>query len=93
MREIMVRFPITLIIYVINRKIKTRISSCGSFVKPSMMNIVIAEWFLIIDFILLPNLHIKVTEIGSEEQCHNMTGSDSDYQYQANQVTFISSVT
>lgn len=75
MREIMVRFPITLNIYVISRKIKTRISSRGSFVKPSMMNVVIAEWFLITDFILLPDLHIKVTEIGSEDQCHNMAGS------------------
>lgn len=71
----MVRFPITLNIYVINRKIKTKISSCGSSVKPSKMNVVTAEWFLITGFIPLPNLHIKVTEIGSEEQCQNMTGS------------------
>lgn len=81
MREIMARFPMTLNIYVRNRKIKTRISSCGSFVKPSMVNVVIAEWFLITDFILLPNLPINVTEIGSEDQCCNMTESDSVYQY------------
>lgn len=68
-REIMVRFPVTLNIYVISRKKKNRISSCGSLVKPSMMNVVIAEWFLVTDFILLPNLHIKVTETASEEQC------------------------
>lgn len=84
MREIMVRFPITLNIYEINRKIKIKVSSCGSFVKPSKMNMVAAEWFPITGFTPLPNLHVKVTDIGSEEQCQNMTGSDSFYQCQAN---------
>ena len=75
MREIMVRFPMTLNIYVTNRKIETKISSCRSFVKPSMMNAVIAEWFLITDLVALSDLQMKVTEIGSEEQFQNKTGS------------------
>lgn len=62
MREIMVRFPMTLNIYVTNRKIETKISSCRSFVKPNMMNIVIAKWFLITDSVYCLNLQIKNTE-------------------------------
>ena len=81
----MVRFPITLNIYAINRKIKARISSCGSPVKPSMINVLMAEWFLITGF--MPNLHIKVTETQSEKQHQNMTESDSIYQHQTNPVT------
>ena len=68
MREIMVRFPITLNVYVINKKVKTRISSCGSLVSPRMKNIVTADWFLITDFIYCQS-SIKVTEIESEKHC------------------------
>jgi len=39
-RMIMVRFPVTLIIYVRNKKTKIRISSCGSSVNPNKMNVV-----------------------------------------------------
>ena len=40
-----------------------------------MMNAVIAEWFLITDLVALSDLQMKVTEIGSEEQFQNKTGS------------------
>ena len=79
MREITVRFPKTLNIYVTNRKIETKISSCRSFVKPNMMNIVIAKWFLITDLVVLSDLHMKVTEIGFEEQFQNKIGSNDDF--------------
>ena len=79
MREIMVRFPITLNIYVTNKKTKIKISSCVSFVKPSMINAVIAEWFLITDLVALSDLQMKVTEIGSEEQFQNKTGSNDAF--------------
>ena len=39
-RMIMVRFPVTLIIYVRNKKTKIRTSSCGSSVNPNKMNVV-----------------------------------------------------
>ena len=79
MRESMVRFPITLNIYVTNKKTKIKISSCVSFVKPIMMNAVIAEWFLITDLVVLSDLHMKVTEIGFEEQFQNKIGSNDAF--------------
>ena len=91
MREIMVRFPITLNIYVTNKKTKIKISSCVSFVKPIMMNAVIAEWFLITDLVVLSDLHMKVTEIGFEEQFQNKIGSNDAFKWQLNQShTFLS---
>ena len=63
MREIMVRFPITLNIYVTNKKTKIKISSCVSFVKPSMMNAVIAEWFLITDSVYCPFFRLKTQKL------------------------------
>jgi len=59
----MVRFPMTLNIYVTNRKIETKISSCRSFVKPSMINIVIAKWFLITDSVYCPFFRLKTQKL------------------------------
>ena len=58
-RMIMVRFPVTLIIYVRNKKTKIRISSCGSSVSPNKMNVVMTVWFLITSFDVLYDLHVK----------------------------------
>ena len=58
-RMIMVRFPVTLITYVRNKKTKIRTSSCGSSVNPNKMNVVMTVWFLITSFDVLYDLQVK----------------------------------
>lgn len=57
-RMIMVRFPVTLITYIRNKKTKIRTSSCGSSVNPSKMTVVMPVWFLITSFDVLYDLHV-----------------------------------
>ena len=57
-RMIMVRFPVTLITYVRNKKTKIRTSNCGSSVNPNKMNVVMTVWFLITSFDVLYDLYV-----------------------------------
>ena len=57
-RIIMVRFPVTLITYVRNKKTKIRTNCYGSSVNPKM-NVVMTVWFLITSFDVLYDLHVK----------------------------------
>ena len=49
-RVIIIKFPVTLKRQVRNRKMKSRICSCGSFVSPRRMKVVIAVWFFTTEF-------------------------------------------
>ena len=49
-RVIIIKFPVTLKRQMRNRKMKSRICSCGSFVSPRRMKVVIAVCFLTTEF-------------------------------------------
>lgn len=71
MREIIVRFNYLTYMWPTKKTKNQNLWLLCHFVKTIMMNAVIAEWFLITDLVVLSDLHIKVTEIGSEEQFQN----------------------
>ena len=62
-RVIIIKFPVTLKRQVRNRKMKSRICSCGSFVSPRRMKVVIAVCFLTTEFWNLSNWQVKIKEI------------------------------
>ena len=86
-RVIIIKFPVTLKRQMRNRKMKSRICSCGSFVSPRRMKVVIAVWFFTTEFWNLSNWQGKIRDFMRRLVYESCTKTLCNYS-QTNQSTF-----